>query len=132
MLESVPPRPLTQREVDALSESDAIDLAFPATPASIREGETGEPRMYDLLLFIEEAVVAIAYQEADSGWTVVTRATDETEDAYEVAYNKLLEYRGYEELDREDALRQAVSKLYGLPENVMDANPEELDSLGEP
>lgn len=131
MLESLPPRPLTRREVDALSESDAIDLAFPATPASIRDFETGEQRVYDLLLFIKETVVAIAYQEEDSGWTVITRATDENENAYEVAYDTLLESRGYEELDREDALRHAVSKLYGLPEDAMDAHPEELDALGD-
>lgn len=129
MLDSVPSRPLTRHEVDALSESDSLQLAVPATPESIREDEDGQQRIYDVLLFLEGAVVAIAYQEADSGWIVVTRETDETDDAYEVAYDKLLAYRGYDELAREEAMEQVVKKMYGIPEDLIEADPDELESL---
>lgn len=131
MLDSVPSRPLDQREVDALSESDSLNLAVPATPESIREDEDGQQRIYDLLLFLEETVVAIAYQEADSGWTVVTKETDENDDAYEVAYDKLLEYRGYDDMDRETAMEQVIKNMYGIPEELVEAHPDELESLGE-
>jgi hypothetical protein len=129
MLDSVPSRPLTRHEVDALSESDSLQLAVPATPESIRDDEDGQQRIYDVLLFLEGAVVAIAYQEADRGWTVVTRETDETDDAYEVAYDELLAYRGYDELAREEAMEQVVKKMYGIPEDLVEADPDELESL---
>lgn len=131
MLDSVPSRPLAQHEVDTLSESDALRLAVPATPESIREDEDGQQRVYDVLLFLNGTVVAIAYQEVDSRWTVVTKETDENDDAYEVAYDKLLEYRGYEELAREEAMKQVIRKRYGIPEEVIEANPDELESLRE-
>jgi hypothetical protein len=119
MLSSLPNRPLYQTETDTLSENEALDLAFPATPESIREDDDGNKRIHDLLLFMGETVATIAYQEAEEAWRLVTKETDENEDAYEVAYNKLLEYRGYDELDREEALKQAVSKLYGPSEGVI-------------
>jgi hypothetical protein len=129
MLDSVPSRPLTRHEVDALSESKSLQLAVPATPESIRDDEDGQQRIYDVLLFLEGTVVAIAYQETDRGWTVVTRETDETDDAYEVAYDELLAYRGYDELAREEAMEQVVKKMYGVPEDLIEADPDELESL---
>jgi hypothetical protein len=129
MLDSVPSRPLTRHEVDALSESNSLQLAVPATPESIRDDEDGQQRIYDVLLFLEGTVVAIAYQETDRGWTVVTRETDETDDAYEVAYDELLAYRGYDELAREEAMEQVVKKMYGVPEDLIEADPDELESL---
>jgi len=131
MLSSLPNRPLYQTEVDALSEDDSFELVFPASPESIREDDEGAQRIHDLLVFMGETVATIAYAADEEAWTLVANETDEHNDAYEVAYDELLEYRGYDELDREDALRQAVAKLYGLPENVIDAHPEELDSLSE-
>jgi hypothetical protein len=59
----------------------------------------------------------------------VTRETDETDDAYEVAYDELLAYRGYDELAREEAMEQVVKKMYGVPEDLIEADPDELESL---
>jgi len=131
MLDSLSSCPLVQHEVDALSESDSLQLAVPATPESIREDENGQQRIYDLLLFLEGTVVAIAYHEAESGWKVVTRETDETDDTYEVAYDKLLAYRGYDELAREEAMEQVIKKMYGIPEDLVETDPDELESLRE-
>lgn len=130
MLDSLPSRPLSQPEVDTLSESDAIDLAFPGSPESIREDDDGQQRVYDLLLFIGETVVAIAYDEANESWIFISKESDE-DDAYEIAYDELLAYQGYEGLDREEAMKQAVMKLYGLPDDVIEADLEGLESLDE-
>jgi len=129
MLDSLPARPLTPQEVDALSETETLELAFPATPESIRETDEGQQRIYDLLLFLGETVVAVAYGEDQGAWTVVTRETDENDDAYEVAYDELLAYRGYEAIDREEAMKRAITKLYGLPEELAETELEELESL---
>jgi hypothetical protein len=131
MLDSLPSRPLSQSEVDAFSESDAIDLTFPGSPESIRENDDGQQRVHDLLLFIGETVVAIAYDETDASWIVISKESDEDDDAYEVAYDELLAYQGYEDLDREEAMKQAVMKLYGLPEDVIEGDLTQLESLDE-
>lgn len=131
MLSSLPNRPLYQTEVDALSEDDSFDLVFPASPESVREDDEGAQRIHDLLVFMEGTVATNAYAADEEAWILVPKETDEHNDAYEVTYDKLLKYRGYDELDREDALRQAVAKLYGLPEDVIEAHPDELDSLSE-
>lgn len=131
MISGLPDRPLYEPETDALTENSSIDLVFPATPDSIQEDEDGRPQIHDLLVFIDETVAAIAYVDEEGGWTLVAKETDENGDAYELAYDQLLEYRGYDELDREEALKQAIVKLYGISEEAIDANPEELASLGE-
>ncbi|WP_435079839.1 hypothetical protein [Halococcus sp. AFM35] len=59
----------------------------------------------------------------------MAKETDEDSNAYESAYDKLLEYRGYEEIEREDAMRQVITKLYGIPEELVEANPDEFESL---
>jgi hypothetical protein len=131
MLSGLPDRPLYEPETETLTEDGPTDLVFPASPESIQEDEEGRPQIHDLLVFRGETVATIAYVEDEETWTLVAKASDEDEDAYGVAYDKLLEYRGYEELDREDALRYAVSKLYGIPEEVIEANPDKLASLGD-
>ena len=98
---------------------------------SIRTDEEGAQRIHDLLVFRGETVAAVAYVEDGETWLLVAKESGEDEDAYEVAYEELLQYRGYDDLDREDALKYTVSKLYGIPENVSEANPEKLASLGE-
>lgn len=131
MISSLPNRPLYEPEADALTEESPIDLVAPATPASVQEDEDGKYRIHDLLVFIDETVAALAYTDEEGGWTLVAKETDENDDAYELVYDNLLDYRGYEELDRKEALKRAVVKLYGLPEEAIEANPEELASLGE-
>lgn len=130
MLNSLPSRPLTQAELDALSSGETIEVAYPATPESIQENDEDQYLIFDLLLFAEETVIAVAYQEAETGWIVVAKETDEDSNAYESAYDKLLEYRGYGEIEREDAMRQVITKLYGIPEELVEANPDEFESLG--
>jgi hypothetical protein len=130
MLSSLPNRPLYESETDALTETSAIDLVFPASPESIQEDEDGRPQINDLLVFMGETVAAIAYADEEGGWTIVAKETDENGDAYELVYDQLLDYRGYDELDHEEALKQAIVKLSGL-EEAIEANPEELGSLDE-
>lgn len=65
------------------------------------------------------------------GWTVIAKEDDENGDAYESAYDALLEHRGYDDIDREDAMRHIITKLYGIPPEPVEANPEKLDSLGD-
>lgn len=131
MITSLPDRPLSKEEADALSNGDDVELVFPATPESIREDDGGNQRIHDLLLFMGETVVAIAYLESEAGWSVIAKKDDEDGDAYEMAYDALLEYRGYDDLDREDAMRHIITKLYGIPSELVEANPEKLESLGD-
>jgi len=131
MISSLPNRPLYEPEADALTEESPIDLVAPGSPESVQEDEKGTQRIHDLLVFIDETVAALAYTDEENGWTLVAKEADENGDAYELAHDHLLEYRGYDGLDRKKALKRAVIKLYGLPEEAIEANPEEVVSLGE-
>jgi hypothetical protein len=131
MISSLPNRPLYEPEADTLTEEGPIDLVTPGSPASVQEDEDGTQRVHDLLIFIDETVAALAYTDEENGWTLIAKETDENDDAYELAHDQLLEYRGYDGLNRKEALKRAVVKLYGLPEEAIEANPEELASLGE-
>lgn len=128
MLNSLTDRSLSKAETDALSDGDGIDLVFPATPESIREDD-GHQRTHDVLLFMEETVGALAYPDAESGWTVVATENDENGDAYEAADDALLEHRGYEDIDREDAMRRIITDMYGVPPELVESNPEKLDAF---
>lgn len=129
MLSSLPDRPLSKTEADALSEGDDVALVFPATPESITEDVDGTLQIHDLLVFTGERVVGIAYLESESGWSVIANERDTDGNAYEMVYDALLEYRDYDEIDREEALQQVVTKLYGIPPELIEANPEQLESL---
>jgi hypothetical protein len=131
MISSLPNRPLSKEEADGLSNRDDIELVFPATPQSIRADDDGNQWIHDVLLFMGETVVAIAYLESEGGWSVIATADDEAGDAYETVYDALLEHRGYEDIDREGAMQQVVTKLYGIPPELIEANPEKLESLGD-
>ena len=107
MLESLPDRPLTGTEMTALAESDAIALVFPATPDSIETDEDGTETYRDLLLFIEDTVTSVAYDE-EEGWVIVARETEGSE--YEPALEAILDYREYD-VDHEEALEAIISEL---------------------
>lgn len=130
MLASLPDRPLSKAEADALSDGDGIDLVFPATPEGIREDD-GHQQIHDVLLFMEETVVALTYLEAERGWTVVATEDDEDGNGYEAAYDALLAYRGYSDIDREDAMRRIITELYGIPPELVESNPEKFDALSD-
>ena len=80
---------------------------MPATPESIRDDRDGRTRVHDLLLFLEESVAAVAYDEG--GWTAV--ANESGDEPYEAAIDALIEYRGYE-MEAEAATRELVRKMY--------------------
>lgn len=77
------------------------------------------------------SVAAIAYVEAEGEWTVIANEDDKNRDAYESAYDAVLEYRGYDDIDREDAMRHVITKLYGIPPDLVEAYPGKLDSVGD-
>lgn len=114
-----------------MSAKDELAVVFPPTPESINQDTDGTLRIHDLLVFTDEYVVAIAYLDAENGWSVIAKE-DETDDtAYERIYDALLEYRGYDNIDREDAMQQVVTKLYGIPPELIKAHPERLESFGD-
>lgn len=122
MLRGLPDRPLYDDEVDALINSDALRLAFPAMPQSLRYDEADTRRIYDLFLFLDEGVAAVAYVEEEGGWVVV--ANERGEQPYDAAFDALVEYRDYVEPD-EDDVREVVKTFY-------DAEYDELDpDIGE-
>ena len=122
MLSGLPDRPLYQPEIEAFTDSDAIRFAFPATPESIEDDEEGRTRIYDILLFLEESVAAIAYQGEGEGWTVV--ANESGDKPYETAIDTLIEYRGYK-IDEEGAMREIVREFYGVTEEFLSENEPE-------
>jgi len=130
MISGLPNRPLNKPETDALTEESAIDLAVPATVEGIQRDDDGTKQVHDLLIFIDETVAAIVYTGDEDGWIRVATEKDDDGDAYERVYDQLLEYHGYEDIDRETALKEAITE-YGLPKEVLEGNPEKLASVGE-
>ena len=108
MLRGLPDRPLYRPELNALTDGDRIRFAMPATPESVRDDRGGRTRIHDLLLFLEESVAVVAYDEG--GWTAV--ANESGDEPYEAAIDALIEYRGYE-VEAEAATRELVRKVYG-------------------
>jgi hypothetical protein len=131
MLGSLPDRPISKTEADALSTGDDVAVVFPPTPESITEDTDGALRIHDLLVFTSGRVVAIAYLDTEDEWSVIADEDDTDGNAYAVAYETLCEHRGYEAIDREDAMQRVVTKLYGIPPELFEAHPEKLESLGD-
>lgn len=122
MLSGLPDRPLHKHEIDAFAESDTVRFAFPATPESIKNDEDDQTQIYDVLLFLEESVAVVAYQEEEEGWTVV--ANESGDEPYETAIDALIEYRGYE-IEEEGAMREIVREFYGVTEEFLSENEPE-------
>jgi hypothetical protein len=117
MLRGLPDRPLYNHEVDALIDSDALRLAFPAMPQSLRYDETDTRRICDLFLFLDKAVTAVAYVEEEDGWVVV--ANEQGDQPYVAAFDALVEYRDYVEPD-EDDVREVVKTFYDVEYDELD------------
>lgn len=130
MISGLPNRPLYGPETDALTDESPIDLVVPATAEGVQRDDDGRKQVADLLIFIDETVAAVAYAGDEDGWIRVAKETDDDDDAYERVYDQLLEYQGYEDIDRETALKEAIAE-FGLPKEVIEANPEKLASVGE-
>jgi len=105
MLSGLPDRPLSDHEVAALADSDAITFVFPATPNSIRTDEEERSRVYDLVLILDDAAVGVVYDE-DSGWQSLIQT--EAENSNETAISAIIEYRDYE-IEDEEALSTWLS-----------------------
>ena len=129
MISGLPNRPLYGAETDALTDESPIDLVVPATAEGVQRDDDGRKQVADLLIFIDETVAAVAYTGDEDGWLRVAKETDDDDDAYERVYDQLLEYQGYEDIDRETALKEAIAE-FGLPKEVIEANPEKLASVG--
>jgi len=117
MLKGLPDRPLYDHEIDALIDSDAVRLAFPAMPQSLRYDETDTRRIHDLFLFLDNRVAAVAYDETEGGWIVV--ANEQGDRPYDAAFDALVEYRGYVEPD-EDKVREVVKTFYDVEHDTLD------------
>jgi hypothetical protein len=117
MLGGLPDRPLYDNEIDALIDSDALRLAFPAMPQSLRYDETDTRRIYDLFLFLDDRVVAVAYVENEGGWVVV--ANQQGDRPYDAAFDALVNYRGYEDPDG-DKVRDVVKAFYDVEYDMLD------------
>lgn len=111
MLRGLPDRPLYDHELDILIESDALRLAFPAMSQSLRYDENGTRRIYDLFLFLDDRVAAVAYAKEEGGWVVV--ANEQGDRPYDAAFGALVEYRGYVDPD-EDKVREVVKAFYDV------------------
>ncbi len=118
MLKGLPDRPLYDHEIDALIDSDALRLAFPAMPQSLRYDETDTRRIYDLFLFLDDGVAAVAYVEEEGGWVVV--ANEQGDQPYDEAFDALVEYRSYVDPD-EDQVREIVKTFYDVEYDEIDA-----------
>jgi hypothetical protein len=121
MLNSLPNRPISRTEADTLSTGEEVEVVFSPTPESITMDTDGEQRIHDLLVFTGERVVAIAHFEAETEWTVIADE-DDTD-------GELLDHRGYEDIDREDAMQRVITKLYEIPPELIEAHAENLESL---
>ena len=114
-----------------MSTGGNVEVVFPPTPDSISEDTDGTLRIHDLLVFTGDRVVAIAYLDAEDEWSVTAKEDDRDGNAYEMVYDALCEHRGYDTIDREDAMQQVVRELYGIPPEVIEAHPERLESVGD-
>jgi hypothetical protein len=117
MLGGLPERPLYQPELEALAQGEALQLAFPATPNSIRKDDEGNTRIHDLLLFINGTVAAVAYSENECGWIVITKT--DADNPQEAAVDAIIEYREYE-IDDAAKVREFVTELYGAAGDLLD------------
>lgn len=122
MLTALPDRPLYDHEIDALIKSDALRFAFPAMPQSLRYDADDERRIYDLFLFLDDAVAAVAYVEEQADWVVV--ANEQGEQPYGAAFDALVNYRGYVEPD-EEGVREVVKAFYDVEYDEIDAELRE-------
>jgi hypothetical protein len=122
MLNALPDRPLYGHEIDALIESDALRFAFPPMPQSLRYDKTNTRRIYDLFLFLDDAVVAVAYVAEQAGWVVV--AKEQGKQPYDAAFDALIDYRGYKDSD-EDQVREVVKTFYEEEYDERDADSRE-------
>jgi len=109
MLSGLPDRPLSDHEVAALADSDAISFVFPATPNSIRTDEQGQSRVYDLVLILDDAAVGVVYDD-DGGWQSLIQT--EAENPNETAISAIIEFRNYD-IEDEEAFEH-VAELIGL------------------
>lgn len=80
VLESLPDRPLTTKQLTALNHSDAFDLVVPVeTEEAVDPEEMEEVEISEgIILATQNWVKGIAYDE--SGWTVVASEAVEGED----------------------------------------------------
>ena len=119
---------LRELATEQFDPSEGFGLACAMRASSLLYEATAS---HELLVFTGERVVAIAYLEAETEWTVIADEDDTDGDAYEMVYGELLEHRGYEYIDREDAMQRVVTKLYGIPPELIEAHPEKLESLND-
>jgi len=80
VLDSLPARPLRQREVTALNHADAFELVVPVNREEAVEAETREPVVVTerLILGTDDWVKGLVY---DDGWLVVeTVAVDDPDE----------------------------------------------------
>ena len=114
MLNSLPDRPIFKTEADTLSTGEEVEVVFLPAPENITEDTDDELRIHDLPVFTGERVVAIAYLDAESEWSVIAGEDGTDGDSYEVVYGELVEHRGYKDIDREDAMQRVITKQYGI------------------
>ncbi len=114
MLNSLPDRPIFKTEADTLSTGEEVEVVFSPAPENITEDTDDELRIHDLPVFTGERVVAIAYLDAESEWSVIAGEDGTDGDSYEVVYGELVEHRGYKDIDREDAMQRVITKQYGI------------------
>lgn len=93
---------------------EEVEVVFSPAPENITEDTDGELRIHDLPVFTGERVVAIAYLDAESEWSVIADEDGTDGDSYEVVYGELVEHRGYKDVDREDAMQWVITKQYGI------------------
>jgi hypothetical protein len=124
MLSSLPNRPLYDHELDALNESDALRLVFPAMPDSLQYDAEDKRQYHDLFLFVDDSVVVVSYDENQEGWTVVAR--EDGDDPYDPAFDKLLEHRGYVD-DQEAEIREVGRQFYKVAKEAEEVALDEFE-----
>lgn len=88
IVESLPPRPLTARELLDLNRSDALELASPIE----EEGDAS-----GVILATESWVKGVAFDDAGDGWTVVETVPldgHERIDGLQACETAILDFRG--------------------------------------
>lgn len=82
-------------------------------------------------MFIDETAAAIAYDDEEEGWILVARETDENDEPTNARTSSSSSIEEYDELDHETALKQAIIKLSGLPEDAVETVSAALADLTE-
>lgn len=88
IVESLPPRPLTAKELMDLNRSDALELASPIE----EEGDAS-----GVILATDSWVKGLAYDDAGEGWTVVETVSlvdRERIDGLQACETAILDFRG--------------------------------------